>query len=136
MTALIILLPEAHMAAAADGSIHGAAVTQLGFTLAYGRAGEIFLAVSLLFFAFTTIIGWYYFGESNIMYLFGKKALTPFRILVGLAVFVGTLIPVVTVWDLSDFFNALMVLPNVIAVLLLSNVVVKSKKEFDLLDKK
>lgn len=136
MTALIILLPDAHMAAAADGSIHGAAVTQLGFTLAYGRAGEIFLAVSLLFFAFTTIIGWYYFGESNIMYLFGKKALTPFRILVGLAVFVGTLIPVATVWDLSDFFNALMVLPNVIAVLLLSNVVVKSKKEFDLLDKK
>lgn len=104
--------------------------------MAYGRAGEIFLAVSLLFFAFTTIIGWYYFGESNIMYLFGKKALTPFRILVGLAVFVGTLIPVATVWDLSDFFNALMVLPNVIAVLLLSNVVVKSKKEFDLLDKK
>lgn len=134
MTALVILLPGAHTVSAELG-IEGAAVTQKGFELAFGNAGTIFLAVSLLFFAFTTIVGWYYFGESNIMYLFGEKALTPFRILVALAVVAGTVLSVPVVWDMSDFFNALMVLPNIIGILLLSNVVVKKKREFESLKK-
>lgn len=134
LTALIILLPGAHIASMELG-LEGAAVTQKGFELAFGHAGTIFLSVSLLFFAFTTIIGWYYFGEANIVYLIGEKALTPFRILVALAVVAGTMLSVPVVWELSDFFNALMVLPNVIGVLILSNVVVKKKKEFDQLNK-
>lgn len=135
MTALVILLPGADVVSAELG-LEGAAVTQKGFELAFGHAGTIFLAVSLLFFAFTTIIGWYYFGEANIVYLVGKKALTPFRILVALAVVAGTTLSVPVVWELSDFFNALMVLPNIIGLLILSNVVVNKKKEYYLLKKK
>ncbi len=133
MTALIILLPGANEGLAPG--VTGAVVTQNAFKLAFGNFGEMFLAVTLLFFAFTTILGWYYFGESNIMYLFGKKALLPFRIIVVAAVVFGTTLSAQIVWDISDLFNALMVLPNLIAILLLSKVVVNKKKEFEQINK-
>lgn len=124
VTAFSILLTDAHLESYKLG-LDSVAVTQLAFETAFGRAGSIFLAISLFFFAFSTIVGWYYFGESNIVYLFGNKAVLVYRLLVIIAVMVGTVVSVDTVWMLSDTFNALMVIPNVIGLLLLSKIVVK-----------
>lgn len=129
LTALIILVTGAQNVSAELG-LQTVAVTQKGFEIAFGNTGLYFLAVSLVFFAFTTIVGWYYFGESNIMYLFGSKALTPYRLVVIIAIVLGAIIPVDTVWMFSDFFNALMVIPNWIGVVLLSGVVVKKYAEW------
>ena len=85
----------------------------------------------LFFFAFSTIIGWYYFGESNIRFLFGVKGLTPYRVLVMLFIVLGSTLKVNLVWELADTFNGLMVIPNLIALLLLSKVVIKTLKEYE-----
>ncbi|MCI4076971.1 alanine:cation symporter family protein, partial [Klebsiella pneumoniae] len=75
--------------------------------------------VCLTFFALTTIIGWYYFGESNIRFLFRGRHLGIYRALVLLAIVLGTLGKVDLVWSLSDMFNGFMVIPNLIALFLL-----------------
>lgn len=124
VTAFIILLTDAHIFSHANG-LDSVAVTQKGFEIAFGKPGTIFLAISLFFFAFSTIVGWYYFGESNIVYLFGNRAVLVYRLLVIIAVIVGTVVSVDLVWVLSDTFNALMVIPNVIGLVLLSKIVAK-----------
>lgn len=124
VTAFIILLTDAHIFSHANG-LDSVAVTQKGFEIAFGKPGTIFLAISLFFFAFSTIVGWYYFGESNIVYLFGNRAVLIYRLLVIIAVIVGTVVSVDLVWVLSDTFNALMVIPNVIGLVLLSKIVAK-----------
>jgi len=113
-TALIILLTEANTL-----GLNGAAVTQQAFSMAFGGWGAGLLAVCLTFFAFTTIIGWYYFGESNVRFLFKGRFLNLYRALVLLAIVLGTLGKVDLVWDLSDMFNGFMVIPNLIALFLL-----------------
>lgn len=113
-TALIILLTDANLS-----GFKGAAVTQHAFTVAFGGVGAGLLAICLTFFAFTTIIGWYYFGESNIRFLFKGKFLNAYRSLVLLAIVLGTLGKVDFVWSLSDLFNGFMVIPNLIALFLL-----------------
>ena len=92
---------------------------QEAFNIAFGGFGQKLLAVCLTFFAFTTIIGWYYFGESNIRYLFKNKYLNIYRMLVLMAVVLGALGKVDLVWSLSDMFNGFMVIPNLIALFLL-----------------
>ena len=96
-----------------------------------GSYGAPFIAVCLLFFAFSTVIGWYYFGESNIRYLFGTKALLPYQLLVMAFIFTGTVLKIDLVWELSDFFNGIMVIPNLIAILLLSGKVVRLLDEYN-----
>ena len=113
-TALIILLTDADKL-----GLQGAAVTQQAFVIAFGGFGSQLLAICLTFFAFTTIIGWYYFGESNIRFLFRGKHLGIYRALVLLAIVLGTLGKVDLVWSLSDMFNGFMVIPNLIALFLL-----------------
>ena len=113
-TALIILLTDADKL-----GLQGAAVTQQAFVIAFGSGGAQLLAVCLTFFAFTTIIGWYYFGESNIRFLFRGKHLGIYRALVLVAIVLGTLGKVDLVWSMSDMFNGFMVLPNLIALFLL-----------------
>ena len=130
VTAMIILLTNAHIFSFEHG-LDSVAVTQKGFEIAFGKAGVIFLAISLFFFAFSTIVGWYYFGESNIVYLFGQKAVLVYRLLVIIAVIVGTVVSVDFVWVLSDTFNALMVIPNVIGLVLLSNIVSKEARRLN-----
>ena len=110
-TALIILLTDADQL-----GLQGAAVTQQAFVIAFGSGGAQLLAVCLTFFAFTTIIGWYYFGESNIRFLFHGRHLAVYRTLVLLAIVLGK---VDVVWSLSDMFNGFMVIPNLIALFLL-----------------
>ncbi len=97
----------------------------------FGSFGYTFIAICLLFFAFSTIIGWYYFGETNIRYLFGKKGILPYQLLVISFVFVGSLLKIDLVWELSDLFNGIMVLPNLIALLLLSGTVAKVLQDYN-----
>ncbi|MDO7205700.1 alanine:cation symporter family protein [Paraclostridium bifermentans] len=80
----------------------------------FGKFGDIFIAICMFFFAFSTIIGWYFFGEANIKYLFGTKAVKIYVVLVAICVFLGTLGEVSIVWTMSDMFNGLMVIPNLI----------------------
>lgn len=115
-TALIVLVTDSM-----DSGLTGALLTQKAFEIGFGRVGLILLAVALTFFAFTTIIGWYYFGETNIKFLFGKKGLTPYRIIVIAFIVIGSFQKIELVWSLSDLFNSLMVIPNVIALFILRN---------------
>lgn len=123
VTALIVLVSGAH-----GHGLDSVAVTQKAFELAFGEIGVKFLAVSLLFFAFTTIVGWYMFGEMNIIYLFGQRAVKYYRIVVLLAVVTGSYFGSDLVWELADFFNGVMVIPNMIALLFLAP---KVKKTYD-----
>lgn len=126
-TALVILLTGAYM----DPGLKGVAVTQEAFELAFGPHGDVFLAICLAFFAFTTIVGWYYFGEANIRFLFGPRGLQPYRFLVCVFIVLGALGEVDLVWTLADLFNGVMVLPNMIALLLLSGLSVKILKDYE-----
>ena len=126
MTALVILTTGAY-----EAGLTGAELTQHAFTLGFGDFGTKFVAISLFFFAFTTIMGWYFFGETNVKFLFGKKAIWVYRILVAVVVVFGAGQKADLVWELADTFNALMVIPNLIALLVLSGLVVKIKNDFD-----
>jgi AGCS family alanine or glycine:cation symporter len=104
-------------------------LTQLAFSSVFGEwFGNIFVAVCLLFFAFSTIIGWNLFARINVVYLFGKKANLPFSILALAFVFLGSILSNDLVWELADTFNQLMVIPNIIAVVALSKMVAASAK--------
>ena len=102
--------------------LSAAALTQAAFTSGFGSFGAIFIAICMFFFAFSTIIGWYFFGEKNVRYLFGSKAVKPYAILVTIFIVIGSALKVDLVWNLSDLFNSLMVIPNVLGLWALSNV--------------
>ena len=114
-----------------DGKTSGIALTQNAFTVGLGSFGMPFVAVCMLFFAFSTIIGWYFFGEQNIKYLFGRKGLTPYRLIVVAFVVAGSVLKLDLVWELSDFFNGIMVFPNLIALIGLAKLVSKALNESD-----
>ncbi len=101
----------------------GAELSQYAFSSLYGKAGDIFIAICMFFFAFSTIVGWYFFGEANIRYLFGAKAIKFYIPLVCLCVIAGSLGEVNLVWNMADCFNSLMVVPNIIGLLALSKVI-------------
>ena len=103
----------------------GIMLTQYAFSTVFGSFGDIFIAVCLLFFAFSTILGWNLFGKINVAYLFGKKSVIVYTILALIFIFLGTMMANDLVWELSDMFNNLMVIPNVIALFALTNLVVK-----------
>jgi len=90
--------------------------------------GKYFIAISLLIFAFTTILGWSYYGERSIAYLAGEKSVLPFRVIWCLIVFAGAVLPVQAVWTIGGIGNGLMATPNLIAVLLLSGIVVSMSR--------
>ena len=102
---------------------------QKAIATAFGdSAGNILIAICLMFFAFTTIIGWNFFGKQNVQYLFGKKATVVYSVLAVIFIFLGSMFPNDLVWGLADMFNNLMVIPNVIALVPLSAIVVKAAK--------
>lgn len=92
--------------------------------------GPVVLAIGLLTFVFSTILGWSYYGERAVEYLFGKRAILVYRLVWIAAVYVGSIASVPLVWDFADAMNALMALPNLIALILLSNVVVGETKTY------
>lgn len=124
LTALVILTSGA-LSTGATGSV----LAQTAFNQAFGQFGSVFIAICMLFFAFSTIIGWYFFGEVNVKALFGKKAVKIYAALVVVCVIVGSSLEVDLVWKLSDLFNGLMVFPNLIALIALSGVVAKMSHE-------
>ena len=111
-----------------DG-LTGTALTQAAFSQAFGGFGPVFIAICMFFFAFSTIIGWYFFGQSNFKSLFGEKALPVYSVIVVVFILVGSTLKVDLVWAMADFFNGLMAVPNLLALLALSGVVVAIDKE-------
>ena len=126
LTALVIL-----STGALSSGLTGSGLAQAAFDSAFGSFGKIFIAICMLFFAFTTIIGWYYFGEVNVRYLFGKKAVKVYAVLVVLFVVVGSVLKVQLVWDMSDMFNGLMVLPNLIGLLASGRVIFALTRDYE-----
>ncbi|MEH6823240.1 MAG: sodium:alanine symporter family protein [Motiliproteus sp.] len=112
------------------GGESGASLTSAAFADALPGVGNYLVAISLAIFAFTTILGWSLYGERCAEYLFGVKIIVPFRILWILAVPVGTIISLDFVWLLADTLNAMMAIPNLIALALLSPVVFKLTREY------
>ncbi len=108
-------------------SLNKANLAQTAFGVVYGeKIGAAFVAVCLFFFAFSTILGWNLFAKINVNYLFGTKATKPFMLIALVFIYLGTVASNDLVWELSDMFNQLMVLPNAIALFALTGMVVKS----------
>ena len=107
----------------------GTALTQAAFSQAFGGFGPVFIAICMFFFAFSTIIGWYFFGQSNFKALFGEKALPVYSVIVVVFILVGSTLKVDLVWAMADFFNGLMAVPNLLALLALSGVVAAIDKD-------
>lgn len=104
-------------------------LAQTAFGTVFGpEAGAIFVAVCLFFFAFSTILSWNLFGKINVIWMFGDKGKIVYTVIALIFIFLGTLTSSDLVWELSDMFNQLMVIPNVIALFALTSVVVKSVK--------
>ena len=129
-TALVVIMNVDLTDKALMDSVPGIALTQTAFKMSFGNFGGIFIAVCLFFFALSTIIGWYYFGVANVKYLFGNKAMNIYKVIVICFILLGSLAKVDLVWNLSDLFNWLMALPNLIALLVLYKLVVKATDEY------
>lgn len=108
----------------------GAELSQYAFSTLYGKGGDIFIAVCMFFFAFSTIIGWYFFGQANVKYLFGPKAVEVYSVLVAGCVVLGSLAQVDLVWNMADCFNSMMVLPNILALFALSGMIKKVHDDY------
>lgn len=114
-----------------EGGATGVQLTQLAFTVGLGSMGNAYVALVLLFFSFSTIIGWYFFAEQNVKYLFGYKGLTPYRIIVMLFLVLGSCLKVTLVWELADFFNGIMAIPNLIALIGLAKMVSTTLQDYE-----
>jgi len=100
-------------------------MVQLSFGSLFGESvGNLFVAICLLFFAFSTIISWNLFGKINVTYLFGKKGEIVYGVIAVICVFAGTILDNDLVWDVQDTLNQLMVIPNALALIALSGMVV------------
>jgi len=137
MTALIVITTlyagngplSATAAAGAAEGISKSNMVQLAFSMSFGEAiGPIFVAVCLFFFAFSTVLSWNYFGKVNVEYLFGKKAVPVYSLIALVFIFLGSCLSNDLVWELTDMFNQLMVLPNAIALIALSSLVIAASK--------
>ena len=125
-TALVILLTGVHT----RSGLESTAITQEAFDMVFGKVGIIFLQVSIFFFAFTTIIGNYIFGEMNVRSLFGKVGVYIFRAIVVGSVFVGAIFAVTFVWEITDTVTGLMTIPNIIALIILAPQTKAAYKKF------
>ncbi|MDH5361573.1 MAG: alanine:cation symporter family protein, partial [Gammaproteobacteria bacterium] len=125
ITGLVIVLTGAW-----TSGITGAALTSSAFEMALPGIGGNVVTVGLVLFAFTTILGWSYYGEKCAEFLFGVKIIPYFRLLWVLMVFIGTVVQLKLMWLIADTLNALMALPNLIALALLSPVVFKLSREY------
>ena len=112
------------------GPLNGAAMTESAFTMAFPAFGSMLLLVGLVLFAFTTILGWNYYGERCVEYLMGVKAILPYRIIFIGLIACGPFLKLEEIWVLADIVNGLMAIPNLIALLALSGVVVAETKAY------
>ena len=131
MTALVVISTlyagNGPLAAGAAEGITKANMAQLAFSSVFGETiGNSFVAICLLFFAFSTILSWNFFGKLNVEYLFGSKGVKVYSVLAIGFIFLGSCLSNDLVWELADMFNQLMVIPNAIALVLLSGLVAKA----------
>ena len=127
LTALVILCSKVPIG---YGQAAGAELTISGFTATYGGWVSIFTAIAMCCFAFSTIIGWGLYGVRCIEFLFGTRVNKPFMLVYSLVAIVGATVNLGLLWSIAETFNGLMVIPNLIAVFLLSGVVVKMVKDY------
>jgi AGCS family alanine or glycine:cation symporter len=126
MTGLVLLLTGAW-----NSGANGAELTSRAFSLGLpGHWGNTIVALGLILFAYSTMLGWSYYGEKSIEYLFGEKAVQPYRLVFVLFVGIGALLKLDLVWALADVFNALMAFPNLIGLLILSPVIVRETRQY------
>ncbi len=125
MTALVIVLTRAY-----TSGLTGADLTSRAFNMGLPVQGGYVVTFGLVLFAFSTAISWSYYGDRSVEYLFGPKMILPYRVFYCLLLPVGAAVELDTVWSISDIFNALMAWPNLIGLLCLSPVVVRSTREY------
>ncbi len=106
----------------------GAQMTAGAFAASFGPSGAVVLTISLVLFAFTTILGWNYYGERAAIYLFGTKGLMPYRLIFIVLIASGAFLKLEAIWILADIVNGLMAIPNLIALIMLSSVIVSETK--------
>lgn len=111
-----------------QGDAAGAAMTSAAFAATYGTVGSQLLTIALALFAFTTILGWNYYGERACIYLFGTKGVLPYRLIFIVLIACGAFLKLEAIWILADIVNGLMAIPNLIALIALSGVVVAETK--------
>jgi AGCS family alanine or glycine:cation symporter len=118
MTALVVLTADSWTQGVGAGQL-----TSASFGETLGRTGEIIVALATAVFAYSTLIGWNYYGEKAIEYLLGPRSIRIYRIIFIAAVVVGAMMNLEFVWNFSDLMNGMMAIPNLIGLLLLSKVV-------------
>ena len=126
ITALIILTSGVYEAT----DLTGSALTIAAFSTRFGSFGVLFVSVSTVLFAFCTLVGWSYYGERAASYIFGQKSALYYRVVYIFCIFIGAISSLDLVWSLSDTFNGMMAVPNLIAVALLSGTVIKLTKDY------
>ena len=112
-----------------DGELYGAAMTSAAFSSQL-PFGDIILTLCIILFAFTTMLGWSYYGERCAEFLLGPKVIVPFRVLWVAGIFLGTQMSLGLVWKISDVLNGMMAIPNLIALVFLAPVVFRLSKEY------
>lgn len=125
ITALAIITSGAYLTDA-----DGAALSIAAFSSGFGSFGSVFVSIAITFFAFSTILGWSYYGERALQYLFGEKLVLPYKLLFIAMTTIGCVGNLQLVWSISDTFNGLMAIPNLIAVVCLSKKVFTITKEY------
>ena len=113
-----------------QGDAAGAAMTTAAFASTYGSVGSQLLTISLILFAFTTILGWNYYGERAVIYLTGTKGVLPYRLIFIVLIASGAFLKLEAIWVLADIVNGLMAIPNLIALIALSGVVVTETNRY------
>lgn len=111
-------------------SSEGSALVGEAFATKFGSAGPMFIAIAILLFAFSTVLGWSHYGSKAWEYLFGTKSMIAYKIVFVLMIYVGATMNLGLAWDLSDTFNGLMAIPNLIGVLSLSPIVMKITRNY------
>ena len=132
MTAIVVLSSGAidlNTGLAVEGTNDATLVAQ-AFGNVFGRPGEMFVAIAMLLFAFTTVLGWSHYGSKAVEYLFGMKAIKVYKVIFVLMIVSGAVMTSSLAWDISDTFNGLMMVPNLIGVIALSPVVAKITKNY------
>ena len=132
MTALVIVVTGAWKATDADGNpLDGSPLTAEAFNLGFpGGQGHFVVAISLVFFAFSTVLGWAYYGERCVERLFGLNAVTVYRVLFAIVIFVGCITELKVAWTLADITNGLMALPNLIGLILASGLIAHETRAY------
>ncbi|HHQ47680.1 MAG TPA: sodium:alanine symporter family protein, partial [Acidobacteria bacterium] len=132
LTGFVILTSGVWTVAGPSGhTLTGAPLTAAGFDIALpGGLGRAVVSIGLILFAYSTILGWSYYGEKSLEFLLGERSVLPYRILFCVVVFFGAVQPLALVWTVADIFNGLMAVPNLIGLLILSGIVARETRQY------